>query len=144
MVLSLFGVTLNDLRVGGGLLLLVIALRLVVEGRISVPSNQEEEQAAYDAAVVPLISPLLIGPGAITAAVVLAAIHGVLMTSLAAIAAMLISLAVFLLTRFVYRFIGPGLTDLISRIMGVLIAALAISYIRYGVIGIVTSAKHCP
>lgn len=133
-LLSLFAVTLDDLRIGGGLLLLVIAIRLVVEGRIGGHSPQE-----YNAAVVPLISPLLIGPGAITAAVVLAAIHGVLVTALAGVVTMLVSLALFLTSGFFHRLLGDSGADLISRIMGVLIAAIAVSYIRLGVLGMVNA-----
>lgn len=133
-VLRLFGVTLDDLRVAGGLLLLVFSLKLVFEGSIGI-----DRQAGYRAALVPLISPLLVGPGAITAAIVLAASHGVILTSLAAIAAMLISLALLLLAPFIYRLVGEIGTDLISRIMGLLIAAIAVSYIREGIVGLVMS-----
>ena len=131
-LLSIFGVTINDLRIGGGLLLLIIALRMVLEGRIH--SGDDEE---YQGVIVPLISPLLVGPGAITAAVVLAAIHGVLMTSLAAIVAMLISLILLLATGPIYRVLGKFGGDLISRVMGVLIAAIAVGYIRTGVMDLI-------
>lgn len=135
-VLRLFGVTLNDLQIGGGLLLL-IAVRLVVEGRL-LPDTSHDEQAV----VVPLISPLLIGPGAITAAVVLAALHGVVLTALAGLAAMAVCLLVFVCTRLVHRLLGDSGTDLISRIMGLLIATIAISYIRAGVLGLIETARQ--
>lgn len=130
LVLRLLGVTLNDLRIGGGLLLLIISLKMLVEGHLGAASD-----GAYAAAIVPLISPFLIGPGAITAAVVLASIHGVLLTSIAAIAAMLICLVVFLSSRLVCRLIGDSGTQLVTRIMGVLIAAIAVAYIREGLAG---------
>jgi multiple antibiotic resistance protein len=79
----------------------------------------------------------MIGPGAITAAVVLAAIHGVLMTTIAAIVAMLISLLLLLLTGPIYRVLGKIGSDLISRVMGVLIAAIAVGYIRTGVVDLI-------
>ena len=129
-VLRLFAVSLSDLRVGGGLLLLIIAFKLVMEGRIA-----DEKEGEYRAVIVPLISPLLVGPGAITAAVVLAAVHGVWVTSAAVAAAMLVSLLLLLAASFIHRLIGDSGTDLISRIMGVLIAAIAVSYIREGVLG---------
>lgn len=132
-VLKLFGVTLSDMRIGGGLMLLIIALRLVVEGRLSLPCENGDHRAA----VAPLISPLIIGPGAITAAVVLAAIHGVWLTALAALVSMLISTAVLLSARFVHRLIGDAAADLISRVMGVFIATIAVSYIRLGVIELI-------
>jgi len=127
-VLRLFGVTLNDLRIGGGLLLLLIALRMVVEGRMG--SGKEED---YKAAIVPLISPLLVGPGAITAAVVLAAMHGVVFTALAALASMLVCLLLLLSTGLVQRLLGESGANLVTRVMGILIATIAVSYIREGI-----------
>lgn len=130
-MLALFGITLDDMRIGGGLLLLILSLKLVMEGRFG-----EAKGEGYKAAVVPIISPLLIGPGAITAAVVLAAIHGVWMTAIAAVVAMLISLVIFLSSNFVHRLVGDTGTDLISRVMGVLIATIAVGYIREGILGL--------
>lgn len=127
-VLNLFGVTLNDLRMGGGILLLIIALKMVIEGTIASDGDKGE-----DAAIIPLISPLLIGPGAITASVVLAAIHGVLLTLLAACLAMLVCLLILLSARMVCRLIGDSGAALLTRVMGVFIATIAISYIRTGV-----------
>jgi multiple antibiotic resistance protein len=132
-VLKLFGITLDDMRIAGGLLLLIISLKLVVGGRF----GGEEEQTA---AVVPLISPLIVGPGAITAAVVFAALHGVWMTFAAAIVAMLFCLALFLSSRLILRLIGDATTDLVSRVMGVFVATIAISYIRVGVLDLVRMA----
>jgi multiple antibiotic resistance protein len=76
-ILSLFRVTINDLQIAGGILLLVIALSLVLSGRMST-----ESAPSSSASFVPLASPLLVGPGAITAAVVLVATNGILIASL--------------------------------------------------------------
>jgi multiple antibiotic resistance protein len=133
-VLELFGVTLSDLRIAGGFLLLIIALRTVVEGRIG-PSGEE----GYNAIAVPLISPLLVGPGAITAAVVLAGIHGVVVTACAAVVAMIISLGFLLSARHIHRLIGDSGADIFTRLMGLLIAAIAVSYIRIGIINIIAA-----
>jgi multiple antibiotic resistance protein len=135
-VLGLFGVTLSDLRIAGGLLLLIISLRMVVEGRLG-PSGEE----GYNAIAVPLISPLLVGPGAITASVVLAGIHGIAKTACAAVVAMALSLVVLLSSRQIHRLIGDSGADMFTRLMGMLIAAIAISYIRSGVINIVAAWK---
>lgn len=133
-VLGLFGVTLNDLRIAGGLLLLIISLRMVVEGRIG-PSGE----AGYNAIAVPLISPLLAGPGAITASIVLAGIHGIARTAGAAVVAMAVSLVVLLSARSIHRIIGDSGADMFTRLMGMLIAAIAISYIRAGIVNIIAA-----
>ena len=90
--------------------------------------------------VVPLISPLLVGPGAITAAVVLAAGHGVAITALSVLAAMLVCYMVFLSARPIHRLIGDSGADLASRVMGIVIATIAISYIRVGIVGFLRAA----
>jgi multiple antibiotic resistance protein len=133
-VLKLFGITPDDMRVGGGLLLLIIALRLVLGGRFGA-----EEDEDHAATVVPLISPMTAGPGAITASVVFAAVYGIWITAAAAVAAMIITLAVFLSTRLIHRLIGNTTTDLISRVMGVFVATIAVSYIRIGILNVVKS-----
>lgn len=127
-LLSLFNVTLDDMRIGGGLLLVIIALNLVIHGRVGSPEDE------YRAAIVPLISPLLIGPGAITAAVVLAAIHGVWITMIAALIAMFLCLLTFMASGFIHRLIGSSGTALVSRVMGILICTIGISYMRIGVL----------
>ncbi len=133
-VLKLFGVTLDDLRIGGGLLLLVTSLRMIVDGRIS-----SDPQKDYRAAVVPLISPLLVGPGAITASVVFARLHGVLFTSLAVIVAMILCLLILLSKNFIQRLIGESGTDLVTRIMGIIVVTIAVGYMRTGIIGVLKS-----
>jgi len=134
--LTLFGVTLDDLRIGGGLLLLLIALRMVIEGHIGLQQEQ-----GYRAAIVPLISPLLVGPGAITASIVLAGVHGVWFTCFAVILSMLVCLLLFLSAKSINRLIGESGTELVTRIMGMLIATIAVSYMRAGLIGAI-KASH--
>lgn len=131
-VLRLFGITLDDMRIGGGLLLLIIALKIVVGGRFG-----HDGEESHTGLVVPLISPMIVGPGAITAAVVLARIHGVWITAGAVVAAMLVCLLLFLSSRWIHRLIGDAATDLISRVMGVFIATIAVSYIRVGVLDVI-------
>ena len=84
---------------------------------------------------------MIVGPGAITAAVVLARIHGVWLTAGAVVAAMLISLVLFLSSRFIHRLIGDAATDLISRVMGVFIATIAVSYMRVGILEMIRLAN---
>jgi multiple antibiotic resistance protein len=131
-VLKLFSITPDDMRIAGGLLLLIVALKLVVGGRF-----EQEEDTGHAATVVPLISPMTAGPGAITASIVFAAIYGPWVTAGAVVAAMIISLAIFLSTRLIHRLIGNTTTDLISRVMGVFVATIAVSYIRIGVIHLI-------
>lgn len=134
-VLQVFQMRISDMQIGGGLLLLIIALRLVVEGRFGPDGDLH-----HTAAMIPLISPMIVGPGAITATVVLAAQHGVWMTTLAVLVAMLVCLVIFLSCRLIHRVIGDAAADLLSRLMGVFVAAIAIAYIRAGVLDFIQMA----
>lgn len=135
-VLRLFQMHISDMQIGGGLLLLIIALKLVTEGRFG-PDGEEH----HSSATIPLISPMIVGPGAITATVVLAAQHGVWMTSAAVLLALLICLIIFLSARLIHRIIGDGAANLLSRLMGVFVAAIAIAYIRAGVLAFIKLAS---
>jgi len=90
---------------------------------------------------VPLISPLLVGPGAITASVVFARVYGVWFTSLAVVAAMVLCLLVLLSRSFIYRLIGESGTDLVTRIMGILVATIAVGYMRTGIVGVLKTSS---
>lgn len=134
-ILSIFQITIGDLRIAGGLLLLIIAVSVVLSGRVSVTPTLDAGAGA-----VPIASPLLVGPGAITTAVVLVATNGVLITSLAVIAAFLVTWLVLRSATFIYRMLGESGSDIIARIMGILLAAIAVVYIREGVIDVLRLA----
>ncbi len=135
-VLRLFQMDISDMQIGGGLLLLIIALKLVTEGRFG-----PEDDTQHNSATIPLISPMIVGPGAITATVVLSAQHGVWMTSLAVLIAMVVCLLIFLSARLIHCIVGESAADLLSRLMGVFVAAIAIAYIRAGVLAFIKMAN---
>ena len=134
-ILRLFRITLDDLRIAGGLLLLVIALSVVLNGRISTEPTLDTSTG-----VVPLASPLLVGPGAITTAVVLVGTSSLLVTALAVALSFAITWIVLRSTTIIYRVLGESGSDIIARIMGILLAAIAVVYVREGIIGIAKAA----
>ena len=135
-VLRLFQMDISDMQIAGGLLLLIIALKLVTEGRFGPEDDSEGKSAT-----ISLISPLIVGPGAITATVVISAQHGIFITTIAVLVAMLICLILFLLARLIHCIIGDQAADLLSRLMGVFVAAIAIAYIRAGVLAFIKMAN---
>lgn len=137
-ILKIFGITIDDLQIAGGLLLLIIALNIVVHGRMS-----SEPTLDTGIGVVPIASPLLVGPGSITTAVVLVATQGMLITSIAVAIAFFFTWLVLRATTLVYRILGVNGSDVIARIMGILLAAIAIVYIREGIFGILRQNGIC-
>lgn len=131
-ILTIFRFTLNDLKIAGGILLLVISVLLLVKGSwLEIP----EEPSSVG--VVPLGCPILVGPGAITTAMVLMGIYGVNITLIAILINFLASFVVLYCGESILKIIGKEGSDIISRIMVILIAAIAVHYIREGIVAII-------
>ncbi len=140
LILRVFGVTVDSLRVAGGVLLFIIALNMV-HAKISRESVTEEEikdaSTREDIAVFPIATPLLTGPGAITTVIVVIRTGQTLELKLIAIAAIVLT---FALSYLVFRFAGKinkilGVTGslVITRVMGLLLGAIAVNFIATGI-----------
>jgi multiple antibiotic resistance protein len=135
-ILSYLGIDLPALQAAGGLLLLLVALDLLT-GRTDDPNRQ----VTSNVALVPLGTPLLAGPGAIVAAMLFTR-RAVDTPDYVAIAAGAAS--VFIVTWFILRFSGvlmkilrPAGIEVISRILGLLLAAIAVQLIADAVFAFV-------
>jgi multiple antibiotic resistance protein len=141
-MLKLFGITLPALRIAGGVLLLLISIDMVFArhsgGTGTTPEEENEAQGREDISVFPLAMPLIAGPGSISAAILLATGAGGLNLAWAAVVLALI--AILLLCYVVMLLAGPiqrllGLTGLavVSRVVGVLLAALSVQFLLDGI-----------
>jgi MarC family membrane protein len=140
-LLQALAIGLPAFRIAGGLLLFSIASEMVFGVRIERQSREAEEaveERVRNIATFPLAIPLMAGPGAIAASVLLAdrANHeparlafllGVIVVVLA------LCLIVFLLAARLARLIGPTGNVVLSRLLGVLLAALAVQFVIDGV-----------
>jgi multiple antibiotic resistance protein len=142
VVLRHMGITLAALRTAGGILLLLMAIDMVFarhSGGISATREETDEAATKaDISVFPLATPLLAGPGAMGAAILLMAeSNGDTLLQAAVIGAllviMLLSLALLLLAGQVSRLLGVTGLNVISRVVGVLLAALAVQFLFDGI-----------
>jgi multiple antibiotic resistance protein len=140
-LLGLLGIGLPAFRVAGGGMLLVIALEMVFERRTDRRSRSANEMKEVggpdDISVFPLAIPLLSGPGAIASVMLLMARYeGDLAAQATVLAALLLVLAlcvvVFLFVEPLERLLGATLTHVISRLLGILLAALAVQYVLDG------------
>ena len=128
-------------RIAGGLLLFSIASEMVFGVRIERQSRQAEhaiEEHVRNVAAFPLAIPLMAGPGAITATVLLAGRAGgdlkrlgVLLGVIAAVLAL--CFVVFLLAGRIAALLGTTANVVLSRLLGVLLAALAVQFVLDGV-----------
>jgi multiple antibiotic resistance protein len=140
-VLSYMGITLPALRTAGGVLLLLIGIKMVFAEPTGGTSTTEDEtreaRLKDDVSVFPLATPLIAGPGAMGAAVLLMGdTAGDIKLASAVIGAMLsvllITFVLLLIATQVQRFLGVTGLHVISRIFGVLLTALAVQFIFDG------------
>jgi multiple antibiotic resistance protein len=139
-LLRQLGITLPAFRIAGGLLLFSIASEMVFGVRIERQSRDAEqamEEQVRNIAAFPLAIPLMAGPGALTATVLLAGqadfrplYLAILIAVIAAVAAA--CFAVFLFAPRIERALGTTGSLLLSRLLGVLLAALAVQYVIDG------------
>jgi multiple antibiotic resistance protein len=140
-LLRTLSIGLPAFRIAGGLLLFSIASEMVFGVRIERQSRQAEdaiEEHVRNVAAFPLAIPLMAGPGAITATVLLAGRSDgdpVRLAVLLAVIAFISALcaAVFLLGANIGRLLGVTGNIVLSRLLGVLLAALAVQFVVDGV-----------
>jgi multiple antibiotic resistance protein len=138
-IFSLFGITLPAFQIAGGLVLLLSALDMLRAQKSPMketPEELAEGMSKDDIAITPLAVPLLAGPGAITTSVVLAGRATTFLHK--AIFFVLIGL-VATLTYWILRLsadsakkLSPTLLNIITRLMGLLLAAIGVQFILSG------------
>lgn len=141
-MLDWFGISLPALRTGGGILLLLLGIDMVLARHSGMSSTTiaetAEAEVKSDVSVFPLATPLIAGPGAMSAAVLLASesegrlLH-LMVVVLAMLIVMAITLALLLIAGQLQRFIGITAQNVITRVVGVLLTAFAVQFIFDGV-----------
>lgn len=141
-LLRLFGISLPALRTAGGILLLLIAIDLVFArpsgGTSTTREENDEAVTRQDISVFPLATPLIAGPGAIGAAILLVAdAQGdelrIAIIVLALLAVLALTFLLLLAASQVQRLLGVTGLHVVSRVVGVLLAALAVQFIFDGI-----------
>ncbi|MEM8600982.1 MAG: MarC family protein [Bacteroidota bacterium] len=143
VIFQVLGITVNDLRVGGGLILLILAITdlLFSEQMQSRRSGNgkhdyEEDDIAPDAdalAVVPLGIPLIMGPAAITTILVSQQSYGYAPTLLSVVVNMTLVLAAFHFGPRLMTLLGPSTSKAIAKVASLFLAAIAVAMIRTGI-----------
>jgi multiple antibiotic resistance protein len=147
-LLGILGISVDAFKVGGGILLFLLAIEMVFARpsgvRSITPGEDEEAHQRTDISVFPLAFPLIAGPGAL--ATILLAFAGVPVGSLQFFAqvgvivlVLAITLALLLMTGPVMRVIGVTGGAVMSRLLGVLLAALASQFVLDGIRGAMAS-----
>jgi len=127
-LLTIFGLSIYSFEVAGGILLLIIAIRILVSGSMHENSESPESMGA-----VPIAMPLLVGPGAITTTIFNLQAYGSVTTILAVLIVLTLTWIILRFINRIYRFLGKTGSLVIARVVALFIAAIAVQYILTGI-----------
>jgi len=138
-ILTFIGISMPAFRIAGGILLFLTALDMLFERRTRRREDQAEEEVEDDPSVFPLAIPLIAGPGAIATVILLVgqtdgtagyfAVLGVLAGVLALVFMMFLSASVL------ERLLGKTGITVVTRLLGMLLAALSVQFVLDGLKG---------
>ena len=142
-VLGFIGISMPAFRIAGGILLFLTALDMLFERRSKRRKDQaneaEEEDDHDDPSIFPLSIPLIAGPGSITSVILLAGqkpgLEGVAWVSGVMLVVVLIVFVLFLMAGILERALGRTGINVVTRLLGMLLAALAVQFVLDGLRG---------
>ncbi|MCH8003638.1 MAG: MarC family protein [Nanoarchaeota archaeon] len=126
-LLGYFGISMESFKIAGGIILLIIGVKIVLGLRL-----REERAKKYEVAAVPLATPLITGPAVITVIILLTTEFGYLLTLVASLLNLLITWIVLRQTELLFKIFGRQGSDVVARIMGLILTALAVEFIKQG------------
>ncbi len=125
-ILNLFGISLYDFMTAGGILLLILSMKTLV-------FNEKKAVATEEVGAVPIATPLLVGPGAITTTIVILQTYGITITLISVLVNFLAIILLFRSIDSIYKFLGKIGALVMARIMAIFLAAIAIKFIIEGI-----------
>lgn len=140
LIFQTLGITLNDLRVGGGLILLILSIvdLIFADYRRRAPV---EDGNAQSIGVVPLGIPLIVGPAAITTILVSQQSYGYLPTLTALVANLLLVLVAFFWGPGLMERLGANASRAVAKVASLFLAAIAVAMIRTGIMGMIVGMR---
>ena len=142
-LLSFFGITIDSFRVGGGILVLLMAIAMLHAKTSLMKQTDKEADESIEkesVAIVPLAMPLLAGPGAISTVILAAhkstSVMHYLIISLCIVLLSVVVWAALRMSPWIERRIGSTGINVFTRIMGLILMAIAIEFIAAGLKGI--------
>ncbi|MBO9445326.1 MarC family protein [Ruegeria sp. R14_0] len=135
-VLGFVGISMEAFRVAGGALLFLTALDMLFDRRTKRREDRAEEEEHPDPSVFPLAIPLIAGPGSIATIILLAGqnpgIQGIAAACAVMLAVMAVVFVFFLAGGMIARILGKTGLNVLTRLLGMLLAALSVQFILDG------------
>ncbi len=132
-IFDFFAIDLNSFQIAGGIILFIIGLLYVfgISSKIARPHGNDLS--------IPIGTPLLTGPGTITTIIIIVNENGTLIAVTAAVTVLIATWLILVNSARLYGFLGEHWTNIISRVMGILLAAIAVRFVTNGVLSIANS-----
>jgi multiple antibiotic resistance protein len=148
-LLKLFGIRIASFRVGGGILILLMAISMLnarLSRTVGTPEEMQEGSEKEDPAVVPLGVPLVAGPGAISTIIIYAhQASDVYDIAFLVLAGLLVAVSVWIVLRMadpIRNLLGKTGINIISRLAGLVLAAIAVEFIASGLVQLMPGLAH--
>ena len=139
-LLKIFGIELDSIKVMGGIVLLLTAIKMVngaIEGKNQTKEEREEVKNHEDFSIIPLAIPITFGPGIFATIVILKGhTHSFVELIALVLAFLLVALSVYLSFKnsiYIKKYLGVTGQKIISRLMGLIVGAIAVQFILSGI-----------
>jgi len=131
LIFDTLGITLPSFQVAGGILLFILGMQMSLGIEIGKPGVHSSTAAG-----VVIGTPLLCGPGAITTVLLLSADYGILIPAIAIALSLAVTWVILKYAAVIQRLLGDCVTEIMAKVLGLLVAAIAIQIIADGIIGL--------
>jgi len=143
LILGVFGITVNSFRVGGGILILLMAISMLhaqTSGAKNTEAERQEAQRKESISIVPLAMPILAGPGAISSIILYGDRadgwqHNLIVAAEIVVVGFIIALLLRVSGK-IARQLGQTGMNIVTRVMGLILAAIAVEFISLGLKGL--------
>ena len=137
LVFELLDIRMYSFRIAGGILLLIVSIEMLFGRKSRTESSEDMEEEKEDITITPLAIPLLTGPGAITTGIVLFSnaendLNKIFLV-ITIVLVFLISYFILSKSNIIYRILGKTGTRVITRVMGLMLSAIAVQFIITGI-----------
>ncbi len=137
-IFRLLGITINDFKVAGGLVLLVIAILDLVNSS----ETRKRLRGATTVGVVPIGVPMIVGPALLTTLIILMDHFGLWISLSGLLTNLLLVWVLLRLSQWVVSRVGKEVILALSKLMSILLASIAVMMIRLGIAGLLKAAAQ--
>ena len=130
-IFDFFRIDLDSFQIAGGIILLIIGVLYVFGASLKFVKAHGSDLS------IPIGTPLLTGPGVIMTTVILVKENGTIVTIIAAFMTLLATWLILMNASKIYKVLGGHWTNIISRVMGIILAAIAVEFIKKGVLNVI-------